>query len=186
MIYQIKVTLQGAKPPIWRRLEILHDTKLEDLHKIIQTTMGWMNGHLHHFIVGHDYYNPPSEHDDFGINYTGIKVNRFLRSVGNRIQYEYDFGDSWLHIIELEEIKKKEKDINYPRCIKGKRACPPEDCGGIWGYMELVDIMKNPKHPEYEEMSEWLGRELEPEKFEIDIINERLGRENYGTFVFPF
>ncbi|MEM1219624.1 MAG: plasmid pRiA4b ORF-3 family protein, partial [Bacteroidota bacterium] len=70
----------------------------------------------------------------------------------------------------------------YPRCIKGKRACPPEDCGGIWGYMEMIEIMKNPKHPEYEDTLEWLGEELDSEAFDMVSINKSLGTKNYGVY----
>ena len=184
MIYQIKLTLEGAKPPIWRRIEIYEDTTLADLHKIIQSTMGWMNGHLHHFITYHEYYTPPSEFDDFGINYQGMKIKQLLSAKGHKIRYEYDFGDSWLHQLELEAIKEAESTIKYPRCIKGKRACPPEDCGGVWRYMELIEIMKNPKDIK-KEYEVWL-RKLEPEKFDLDRINDKLSRKNYGAWDNPF
>ena len=186
MIYQIKLTLKYSKPPIWRRIEISSETKLEELHKIIQTTMGWMNGHLHHFMVGNEFYNPPSEWDDFGINYTGMKIKDFLFIKGEKINYEYDFGDSWIHELKLEKIKEKEQEIKYPRCIKGKRACPPEDCGGIWGYMELESIMKDKKHEQYEEMEEWLGGELDTEKFELERINEKFKKKNFGLYSYGF
>ncbi|MEM9919673.1 MAG: plasmid pRiA4b ORF-3 family protein [Bacteroidota bacterium] len=180
IVYQIKILLEGSKPPIWRRIEMNPETTLSDFHKIIQTSMGWMNGHLHHFIVDGEFYNPPSEWDEFGNDYTGIKVKDILVEEGQNIRYEYDFGDSWLHQIKLEKIKKKGEKVSYPRCIKGKRACPPEDCGGIWGYMELVQIMKNKKHESYEDMYEWLGRELTPEHFEIERVNDKLLKKIMG------
>ncbi len=186
MIYQIKITLEGSKPLIWRRIEVSPERSLADFHKIIQTTMGWFNGHLHHFIVNRSFYNPPSEWDDFGNDYTGMLIKDILEIGGQKIKYEYDFGDSWLHVIELEKIKEKEKGIDYPRCIKGKRACPPEDCGGIWGYMELEEIMKDKKHEQYEEMLEWLGKELDTETFDIDHINEGLRSDDFGVFTFEF
>ncbi|MEL6865924.1 MAG: plasmid pRiA4b ORF-3 family protein [Bacteroidota bacterium] len=178
MIYQIKITLEDAKPPIWRRIEIASETTLEDFHQIIQSAMGWRNCHLHHFIVDNEFYNPQSEWDDFGNDYTGLKISDLLVAEGQKLRYEYDFGDSWLHQIKLEKIIEKQKSTAYPRCIKGKRACPPEDCGGIWGYMELEDIMKNKKHKQYKDMLEWLGGPLEPEKFDLDEINQRLRDRN--------
>jgi hypothetical protein len=186
MIYQIKVSLEGAKPPIWRRLEVLPDTLLSDLHKIIQTTMGWMNGHLHQFRDGRQMYAPPSEYDDYSHDYTGLKLHDFLLRKGDKLRYEYDFGDSWSHLILLEAIKEKEKGVQYPICTKGKRACPPEDCGGVWGYMELIEIMKNKKHPQYQEMEEWLGYDLEPELFELEEVNAGLRSDNYGVFEYRF
>ncbi len=148
--------------------------------------MGWYNGHLHHFMADREFYNPPSEWDDFGNDYTGMEVKDLLQQEGQKIKYEYDFGDSWIHTLELEKIKSEEKGVNYPRCIKGKRACPPEDCGGIWGYMELEEIMKNKKDERYEEMLEWLGEELDPEKFDINLVNEKLQSDNFGTFTIEF
>ena len=186
MIYQIKITLNYSKPPIWRRIEILPEITLEDFHKIIQTTMGWMNGHLHHYMIGNTFYNPPNEFDDFGSDYTGIKIMDVLKNEGEKIMYEYDFGDSWMHEIKLERIKTKENGKSYPRCVKGKRACPPEDCGGIWGYMELEQIMKNKQHKSYEEMREWLGHDLDPELFEMERINRKLGKKNYGLITYDF
>lgn len=186
MIYQIKMTLEGSKPPIWRRIEVSSETTLEDFHLIIQTTMGWYNGHLHHFIVGNEFYNPPNEWDEFGNDYTGMQLKKILNKEGQKIRYEYDFGDSWLHTILLEKIVKKENGVVYPRCIKGKRACPPEDCGGIWGYMELEQIMKKKKGAKYEEMLEWLEGELEPEKFDIHQINEQLNTGHFGFTLIEF
>lgn len=184
MIYQLKITLKGIKPPIWRRIEVPAVTSLEDFHKIIQSTMGWYNGHLHHFIVGNEYFNPPSpdDWDDFGKDYTGMKISDLLQDEGDQIEYEYDFGDSWLHRINFERIVSKEKGVKYPRCVKGKRACPPEDCGGIWGYSELLEVMKDKKNPEREEMIEWLGGELDPELFDLEKVNDKLGKKGYGVY----
>lgn len=186
MIYQIKITLEGAKPPIWRRIEVSPETTVEDFNKIIQATMGWTNTHLHHFIVGNEFYTPPSEWDDFGNDYTGLKIKDFLQNEGQKIRYEYDFGDSWLHQIKLEKILEKQQSVAYPRCVKGKRACPPEDCGGIWGYMNLVEIMKDKKHEQYEEMLDWLGGPLESEKFDLDKVNRKLRTKNFGVYSFNF
>ncbi len=186
MIYQLKITLDNSEPPIWRRIEVSPETKLDELHKIVQTTMGWKNGHLHHFMIGNAYYTPPSKWDDFGNDYTGMKIRDFLRIEGAKMKYEYDFGDSWIHTIRLEKIKEKERGVRYPRCIKGKRACPPEDCGGVWGYMELESIMKDKKHEQYEEMVEWLGRKWDPEKFEVERIDKKLREKNFGVLSFGF
>ncbi|MFK7797554.1 MAG: plasmid pRiA4b ORF-3 family protein [Aureispira sp.] len=186
MIYQIKITLDHSKPPIWRRIEVAPERSLEDLHNIIQSTMGWDNSHLHHFMVNKEYYTPPSKWDDFGNDYTGMMIKDLFQKEGQKIQYEYDFGDSWQHVLVLEKINHEEEGVNYPRCIKGKRACPPEDCGGIWGYMNLVDVMKSKKGEQYEEMLEWLGEELEPERFDIDLINKKLQSDNFGTLSIKF
>lgn len=180
MIYQIKIALEGSKPPIWRRIEVSPETPVADFHLIIQAAMGWYNAHLHHFIVGNEFYGPPNKWDDFGNDYSGMLLKELLNREGEKIRYEYDFGDSWLHMIQLEKIVKEEDGVAYPRCIKGKRACPPEDCGGIWGYMELEQIMKKKKGEIYEEKREWLGGDLKPEEFDMQQINDRLRKNNYG------
>lgn len=188
-IYQLKITLVGSKPPIWRRFLVKSDTLFSDLHLIIQTTMGWTNSHLHQFIIGNDSFQPDYEGmDDDGYSqpYTDKRLNDFLENENSKLVYEYDFGDSWNHEIVLEKILEEDKNIFYPVCTDGKNACPVEDCGGIWGYEDLVKVLKNKKHPEHEEMKEWLGLEededFDPKEFNKEYINESLKSENYGVF----
>jgi len=99
-----------------------------------------------------------------------------LKKEKDSLIYEYDFGDSWEHKIILEKILPYDASLKVPSCIKGKRACPPEDCGGIWGYQNLVEIIKDPSHPEHEEMLEWLGGEFDPEYFDMNETNRMLGK----------
>jgi len=189
-IYQIKITLDGVKPPIWRRIVVNSDTPLEDFHKIIQTTMGWTNSHMHQFIKGDTYYTDDGEiDDDFSleginreINYIDTKISDLLVKEKDDIKYEYDFGDDWEHTILLEKIKENSVKIALPKCLKGSRACPIEDCGGVWGYENLIKIMNNPKHPEHKEMADWIGDVFDPEEFDIDIVNEMLEEDDYGCF----
>lgn len=190
-IYQLKITLVGSKPPIWRRFLVKSDTLLSDLHLIIQTTMGWTNSHLHQFIIGNDSFQPDYEGmDDDGYSqpYTDKRLNDFLENENSKLVYEYDFGDSWNHEIVLEKILEEDKNTFYPVCTDGKNTCPVEDCGGIWGYEDLVKVLKNKKHPEHEEMKEWLGLEededFDPKEFNKEYINESLKLENYGVFEF--
>ena len=186
-IYQIKISLDGVKPPIWRRIVVNSDTSLSDFHKIIQTSMGWMNSHLHQFIKGNTFYSNCDDFDDFDfmgtnkqVDYSDISISDILKKEKDKIKYEYDFGDGWEHTILLEEIKENSIKIAHPKCIKGKRACPIEDCGGVWGYQNLTEIMNDPKHPEYEEMAEWIGDVFEPEEFDIDFVNEMLEDDDFG------
>lgn len=183
--YQIRIELNGSQPKIWRRLLVPPDVTLSDLHKILQTAMGWTNSHLHQFIKNQDFYVPPAPGgelwDDSGIDYTGMTLNEFLVKKNETIEYEYDFGDGWNHEITLEKMVGK-TDGNLPVCIDGAMAGPPEDCGGIWGFEDFKEIMKNPKHPEYEDSLEWYGREFDPEAFDIDKVNEKLQKDNYGVF----
>jgi hypothetical protein len=161
-ILQLKVQLQGVtKPPIWRKIEVEADNTLYDLHNIIQGAMGWYNAHLHQFILGNQYFSLPSPHDDFMemSDSREVKIGQILKIAKSKIVYEYDFGDSWEHLVTLEAIVDAEKSGTYPRLMQGKGACPPEDCGGVWGYEELKEAVKDPKHDSYEGMREWLELE---------------------------
>ncbi len=174
--YQIKISLRGAKPPIWRRLWVSRDTTLGQLHEVIQMAMGWYDCHLHHFDVNGEYYSAPEQ--ELGPDVADedeVTLATVLREPKQRIGYEYDFGDGWLHDIVLEKILPQEGQEPLPVCVKGKRACPPEDCGGIWGYGELLEILSDPKHEQYEDMREWMGDEdFDPEAFCVDAVNRKL------------
>lgn len=176
-IYQFKITLKGIRPPIWRRFQVNSHLTFLDLHTIIQDVMGWYNYHLHQYFV-----NGLNIADQFSIDESGYGdaptettwVADHVNREGQKFTYEYDFGDSWEHELLLEKILEPEPDVSYPRCLKGKRACPPEDCGGIWGYEELLETIKEPQNPGYEEMMEWLGEDFDPEHFDLEEVNEIL------------
>jgi hypothetical protein len=179
-IYQFKVVLKDSNPPIWRRVQV-PDCTLGELHQVLQAVMGWEYYHLHQFIIRGDYYGTlgPEErlwdeemHDEEGTSISQVVKGR--RKV--RFTYEYDFGDSWQHEIVLEKTLEPEGQFNYPRCIDGERACPPEDCGGVWGYAELLEAIRDPKHVSHEEMLEWIGGRFDPEKFDLNAVNRDLGR----------
>lgn len=184
-IYQIQIALKGFTPKIWRRLLVPSDLLLADFHKIIQTSMGWGNTHFHHFIKDRTYYKSRTQLEDFwdesfDVDYKNTKISNLLKTEREKILYEYDFGDSWEHYIALEKILHIDKRVNYPVCLKGKMNCPPEDCGGAWRYSDILEILKQPDHDEYEEWAEWIGPEFDPEYFSIDDVNELLTEENYG------
>lgn len=174
-VYQIKVVLQYSKPPIWRRLLINPKITLFDLHKIIQLAMGWTNSHLHQFRIDNEYYSIPHK-DDWQpvIDERKIRVAKIAPEEGKKFVYEYDFGDSWGHNIIVEKILLVEPDIQYPKCIKGKRACPPEDIGGVWGFEGFLEVMKDPKHEEYDSYVDWWGGQFDPEAFDLEEINQVL------------
>jgi hypothetical protein len=180
-ILQLKITLNDIKPAIWRRVLVDSDVKLPDLHKIIQTVMGWTNSHLHQFIINGQYYSIPDD-ESFSevIDYRRIKLDSLVNMPKSKFIYEYDFGDGWEHSIVIEKILSRYKDTYYPICIEGKRNCPPEDCGGSGGYENLIEIISNPKHEEYNEMIEWLGDNFNPEELNIDEINELLHEKDFG------
>ncbi len=175
-MFPIKIVLQGSKPPIWRRVIIPGDISLDKLHEIIQITMGWTDTHLHQFICNHDYYGLPD--DDYMTEMkdeTGVKISNFLKREKDKMLYEYDFGDDWLHEIILEKVKPFAGKTEIC-CLKGEGACPPEDCGGIHGYCHMLEGISNKNNPEYEDILEFLGEEFDPNYFELAETNEILNK----------
>jgi len=182
-IYQLKVTLNGSKPPIWRRILVPSNINLASFHVVLQIVMGWSDSHLHQFISGSTMYGIPDDESggDFGFeinNENEYNLSQLLRKEKDSLIYEYDFGDGWEHKIILEKVLPHDTSLDVPRCIKGKRACPPEDCGGIWGYQDLIEIINDTSHPEHEEMLEWLGGDFDPEYFDVNETNEILSEYN--------
>ncbi len=178
IILQLNIRLAGIEPAIWRRLEIPEDATLPDLHDAIQGCMGWQDSHLHQFRIGRKMYGPRTGEEDFDDNTEDeehFELSAAFSRKGSKVVYDYDFGDSWEHEVVLESKVKADADVEYPRCIAGERACPPEDCGGIPGYANLLQTLADPKHPDYEDMLQWLGTEhFDPEQCDLDEINERL------------
>jgi hypothetical protein len=177
-VYQLKVTLDGIRPPIWRRIQVRGDITLFKLHKILQVVMGWYNCHLHQFMISGEVYSVISREadmlgDDF-IDEKKVVLNRVISGEKFRFTYEYDFGDGWVHTILVEKILAPKEGQEYPLCLKGKRSAPPEDCGGEGGYYHVLEAIKDPGHPEHEDMIEWLEDEYDPEHFDADAVNERL------------
>jgi pRiA4b ORF-3-like protein len=176
-IYQLKVTLDGSKPPIWRRILVPATTTLGELHRILQVVMGWENYHLHQFVVGGRMYSDPTMEgmEDFGdLDEDEIVLGKAVPREGMKFKYKYDFGDSWDHTLLVEKRLSPTPGTSYPMCIKGKRTCPPEDCGGVWGYAAMLDSLADPSDPEYEHWREWVGDDFDPEAFDLDSINLRL------------
>ena len=175
-VYQLKITLEGSKPPIWRRIQVASNITLSELHRIIQVAMGWWDCHLHQFIIHGNYFGiPDPDWDSMDvISESGVKLAELISSEKDKFIYEYDFGDSWNHVILLEKVLPQDPGISYPVCLKGKRACPPEDCGGLWGYYNMLEAIKDPRHLEHDEILEWMGNEFDPEAFSLDEINSQL------------
>jgi len=181
LVYQLKIVLLGAKPPIWRRLQVPGDANLGWLHAVVQTAMGWTNSHLHHFLTQDARYADPGMNEDPFLdespdrNENEFTLMQIAPEAGTRFGYEYDFGDSWEHEITVEKILPPGEG-KTAQCMAGAGACPPEDCGGIWGYAELLKALKNPRHPEHKHMKEWLGGPLDPVAFDKEEINLWLGK----------
>jgi len=178
-IYQIKITLLGTKPPIWRRLLVPADLTLAQLHNVLQIAMGWEDGHMHQFRVGQRRLGQPEPADPFmrmprTESERTARLSAVLGRVGTKMIYTYDFGDGWEHGVVLEKQLPAEPDTTYPVCTDGKLACPPEDCGGIPGYYNLLDALADPQHLEHEEMREWIGDDFDPQTFSVDSVNRKL------------
>ena len=177
-VYQFKITLKDIKPLIWRRIQVPKTYTFWDLHIAIQDSMGWFDSHLHEFEITNPLTGlktligiPGEDFVDYKV-LPGWKIkiaDYFLREKRSA-NYIYDFGDNWEHEITLEKILPKENNVTYPLCVKGERACPPEDCGGSYGYENFLEIIRNPNDEQHEEMLEWIGGEFDSEHFDPNEI----------------
>jgi hypothetical protein len=174
---QLKVTLDHIKPPIWRRLVVAEDTTLAALHDIVQAAMGWRSYHLHAFMIRGQRFGPPSR-DDFVpvVDERKHRIGALISRKGERFAYEYDFGDGWKHTIVVEELGEAVAGETVPACLIGRRACPPEDCGGPYGYADFVEAVADPKHERHDELLDWVGGQFDPDFFELDDVNDTLAK----------
>ena len=168
----MKITPRDIKPPVWRRVQV-KDGSLGKLHDVFQVAVGWTDSHLHAFEVGGVRYGRPDPTDDLKFeNEDRTKLSRVVAAGPKQFTYTYDFGDGWDHIVLVEKILAPEAGVRYPRCVAGKRACPPEDCGGPWGYPDFLAAVQNPSHPDHASMVEWVGGPFDPEQFVIENVNK--------------
>jgi len=174
-VHQLKVVLRGADPPIWRRLQVPSGMTLAELHAVLQVAMGWDDYHLHQFEIAGVTYGiddgegwGPAPRDE-----RRAKLDRVARK-GTGFVYEYDFGDGWEHDIHVEDVLAADMGKPYPICLGGERACPPEDCGGVWGYEEFLAAIADPDHDEHDRFLEWSGGEFDPESFGLAAVNRAL------------
>ncbi len=179
-IYQVEIILKDSNPKIWRRILINSDVLLVDFHRIIQTTMGWTNSHLHLFDDGKCQYSPIEFEVEDTKDSRTVKLSEIFNLEKQCLLYEYDFGDFWEHEIYLEKIIDDDEINQIPSCIDGERACPPEDCGGTFGYEELLRVMSDKKHEEYKETKTWVGRKFNSEVFDMVKTNLLLKKKNFG------
>ena len=174
-IYQLKITLRNIRPPIWRRVQVPSNITLAKLHTLIQVVMGWTDSHLHCFHVGDVTYGVPDPDYEFKvISSRRIRLAEVAPAEKAKILYEYDFGDSWEHDILVEKVLPPDPGGRLPVCLTGRRACPPEDVGGPWGYARFLEIIHDPEDPEHEEMMEWCGADFDPEAFDAAEITRDL------------
>lgn len=177
-VYQISVVLEGIAPAVWRRILLSANTRLPSLHNTLQLVMGWDDYHLWYFeSQGREYTDLELMDEDLGMGEAGsVRLRRLLPRVGSECLYVYDFGDNWRHRIRLEAAFDPDPAEKYPVCTAGERSCPPEDCGGVSGYEELLEALRDPKHQDHEAMIEWAGADFDPERFDRDQVNRILIR----------
>jgi Plasmid pRiA4b ORF-3-like protein len=180
-VYQLKATILDTKPPVWRRLVVPEDLTLSRLHDVLQAAFDWWDYHLHEFEIGGERYGV-----DDGEDWQPPKDERRtrLRSVageGSSFLYVYDFGDWWRHKIVVEKVIAAQPGARYPACVGGRRACPPEDCGGPWGFSEFLAAIRDPAHEEHESMLEWVGGHFDPEAFDPADVKSRLDRPHLAV-----
>ena len=179
-VYQFKISMTRIKPPILRRIQVPETYTFWDLHIAIQDVMGWIDYHLHVFEMVNPSTGmkseigiPDEEYEECGETLADWenKIADWFNLENRKACYTYDFGDNWVHTIILEKILRREDEVKYPICIKGKRACPPEDCGGVWRYEELLEAITDTKHEEHEEILAWVGGEFDPEHFDLEEVH---------------
>ena len=175
--YTLKISLLEISPPIWRRLVVPSNITLPPLHKVLQVAMGWKNYHMHSFVVGETLYSDETMVEmSMGmpvVNERGVLLSDIVQKTPHFV-YEYDFGDGWQHGIEIEATTPNPENDRTVVCLDGGRAGPPEDSGGPWGYQRILDILKDPKHPDRADTKAWLPARFNPEAFDAGKVSKAL------------
>ena len=178
-MYQLKLTLQDIRPPIWRRVLVPAKARLNCLHDVFQIVMGWTDSHLHHFETDAACYGVLyAGLDDDGIEIidsSGVSLDSLLKAEGDSLLYRYDFGDNWRHDVVVEKILSGDAPPR-PQCVAGERHCPPEDVGGVPGYEQFLEVIFDPTHEDYQNMVTWAGGRFQPEDFDLRAVNAMLSR----------
>lgn len=173
-IFQVEIELRDVQPAVVRRVQVPGEMTLADLHQVVQVSMSWTDSHLHEFDVDGARFGPPDpDGDDDEVSDEARAVLSRLIGVGGRMDYVYDFGDSWRHRLTVEEIIAPEPGVRYPRCLSGRRASPPEDVGGRMGYVTfLLKALADPSQPEHADYLEWAGGPFDPDTFDLAAVND--------------
>jgi hypothetical protein len=181
-MHQLRVTLSESEPAIWRTFVVPSNIDMGLLHMVLQTVVGWTNSHLHQFVVdGRRISDPRFELDDVQgeeptVDEQDVLLREVAPKVGNRMVYEYDFGDGWEHDIVVEQVMPFDESAAPICCLDGARSCPPDDCGGVHGYQELLEAMADKSHPEHENLMAWAGGPIDPEAFDARAVNREIAR----------
>jgi hypothetical protein len=179
-VYELRCALLELDPPIWRLVALPADITLNRLHRMLQVLFDWTDSHLHEFVtsdgVRYEPKHPLLEPDPESKDERNRKLPSLLKRPGDTLLYRYDFGDDWQVQIELVRIEEVARPMRHAVCLDGEFAAPPDDCGGVYGYLDLLDAIADPSHPEHEEMVEWLGPGFDPKAFDRDNLNLALNR----------
>jgi len=180
-VIQLRVYLEKTKPVIWRRLRVSDQTTLFELHHIIQISFGWKNYHAYEFshygfLFGQATGYQMSPQRGVMIDSKTITLESILVEERENLKYEYDFGDSWVHRVVVERFLKKDEIVKYPYCMSGKHTSPPDDCGGIKAYYNMLNILKNPNHHEHKDTAKWIGKEYTQGTFDKNLVNGQLSQ----------
>jgi len=174
----LRIELKDTDPLIWRVVEVPTSITLKVLHDIVQATMGWLDYHLWEFVIAGQAYGLPMD-DDWGTAprkvASRVRLRDVLSSGTTTIDYTYDFGDNWEHRLIVSDVRRGACGLAYPRFVAGERDCPPEDCGGIPGFYEMLEARADPTHPDHAEISEWLD-DYNPDELDVFPIQVALGR----------
>lgn len=189
MTYQLKIQLDASKPEIWRRILVSGGTTLFELHHIIQIAMEWTNSHLYEFALssqrfGTKYDDDEEFYDEHFTDAQEVTIDGLGLRSKSKLNYLYDFGDYWKHTITVEKTGDPDSKTKLPLCLDGERHCPPEDCGGIYGYYDMLKVLQTEDHPEREEYLEWLGEDFDPTHFDITMVNKQL--KNLDQYISEF
>ncbi|MCB2181514.1 MAG: plasmid pRiA4b ORF-3 family protein [Desulfobulbaceae bacterium] len=173
--YLLEIELIDIEPSIWRRFVVPAGITLDRLHDVIQIVMGWTDSHLHEFTIGKKCYTEYPESKEDGLECGKYRLGDLIKQKGGEFFYHYDFGDGWKHRLVLEEnrypVSTSEAEL---MCLEGERACPPEDVGGVPGYFEFCNALKDPNHEEHKSFMEWSGGDYDSERFDSESVNWEL------------
>ena len=173
-VHTLRMTLRGIRPAVWRRIVVRSETPLPKFARMLEAAMGWEGYHLHMFDVGGVMFGPPDEDFDYMIDERSATVKHLLPRVKSKLRWDYDFGDGWEHDVVVESIESPEDGNRYPVCLAGKRACPPENIGGVPGYQKLLRVLADPNDPEHDHIASWSPEGFDPASFDPKAANRKL------------
>ncbi len=173
-VHLLRIELLYVEPMVWRRFLVPSETKLPKFSRMLEAAMGWDGYHLHMFGVADLRIGLPDDFSTDIIDERRITLEQLLPRVGLQVRWSYDFGDGWEHGVVVEAIEAPSPDVRYPKCTAGARACPPEDCGGVYGYEHLRAVLADPANPEHEHLRDWAGADFDPDAFDHMVATARL------------